>query len=677
MRTSNKVLFALDAVEPVAPDADEYFLEGWFVPNKDADTGDRLAVMVDGVAVPVFMGRSRPDVANHLGDPGATNCGFVARFKAPRGDNNVRLVAQTSNGEVVLANMTLDARPGLKTPKTPDRRGVSTYRDWLGKREPALFWPEDEIADRLSVLTYQPLVSIILPTYNTDLYFLERCVHSVLEQHYAHWQLCVADDSSSGGRVIEYLRSIAAQDPRVVVTVRKSNGGISAASNTALETAKGDFVVLLDHDDELHPFALLEVVRSLNTNEKADLIYSDEDKIDSIGRRSHPAFKPDFDMDMFLSFDYLGHLVALRRSLVSRIGGFRSACDGSQDWDLLIRAVEVIGPSRVDHIAKPLYHWRMHEDSTAFDLYSKPYARHAWARVISEHIERMGKKASAEPGLFYGSTRIRYKRPKDIGVAVFVRADDGPLQAAAIGADVDLRSTGLYELVNCAVRPLRVTLDGARGDSSLASQDSTTRGTEAHGPAVSSFSLPIRSLSEIPGDVFVFINRPIEGVNHAFFDELAAQAMRPECGLVTGISLDSDSRTAHTGLIGGRDGELMDPFAGITFSHHGYMGQLSVIRSVEAIGDYFFAVRREHLSDVGGLGAVSGAHMPRLVHRLIGNARKNGLLILVTPYAVATFAGEVPATAIEPLESNRPSGVSINPNLMAFQHLEHVLKGNI
>jgi len=319
----------------------------------------------------------------------------------------------------------------------------------------------------------------------------------------------------------------------------------------------------------------------------------------------------------------------------------------------------------------------MHEDSTAFNLYSKPYARHAWARVISEHIERTGKKATAEPGLFYGSTRIKYKRPTGLGVAVFLKGDDGPLQAAAIEADVDRRSTKFYEVGDGIVLPLSVRLDDPEGGSSLASQDSTTRGAEAFDTAGAFPQLTIRDLSEILGDVFVFINRPTESVNHSFFSELAAQAMRPECGLVTGISLDSDSHTVHTGLIGGRDGELMDPFVGITFSHHGYMGQLSVVRSVEAIGDYFLAVRREHLSAVGGLGAVSGAHIPRLVHRLIGNARKSELLILVTPYAVATFAGEAQAPAIEPLESNRCSGVSINPNLMAFQHLEQVLKGNI
>src|SRR5271166_1735420 len=676
MKHRDQVLFSLDTPEPAPLTADEYVLEGWFIPSEHNAT-DCLALVVDGAATPIRTGVYRPDVARYIGDPHVANCGFIARFKAPSFDGNVRLIAQTVTGELPLANILLKTYANFGEPKTVSGELVSSYREWLAQQEASLFWPKDEITNRLSVLAYQPLISIILPTYNTDLYFLERCVQSVFEQHYPNWQLCVVDDCSSDGRVVGYLRNVAAQDPRLTLTVHKSNGGISAASNTALETARGELVVLLDHDDELHRFALLEVVRHLNRNESADLIYSDEDKIDRIGRRSQPAFKPDFDIDMFLSFDYLGHLVALRRSLVSRIVGFRSACDGSQDWDLLIRAVEVIGPSRVDHIAKPLYHWRMHEDSTAFDLYSKPYARHAWARVISEHIERAGKNASAEPGLFYGSTRIKYKRPKDVGIAVFVRADDGPLQAAAIGADVDLRSTELYELVNCAVRPLRVTLDGAAGDSSLASQDSTTRRTEAQDTAVASSSLPIRSLSEIPGDVFVFINRPIDSVNHAFFDELAAQAMRPECGLVTGISLDSHSRSVHTGLIGGRDGELMDPFGGITFSHHGYMGQLSVVRSVEAIGDYFFAVRREHLSAVGGLGAVSGAHMPRLVHRLIGNARKNGLLVLVTPYAVATFAGEVQAPAMEPLESNRSYGVSINPNLTAFQNLEQVLKGNI
>src|SRR5271166_3172905 len=676
MKHRDQVLFSLDTPEPAPLTADEYVLEGWFIPSEHNAT-DCLALVVDGAATPIRTGVYRPDVARYIGDPHVANCGFIARFKAPSFDGNVRLIAQTVTGELPLANILLKTYANFGEPKTVSGELVSSYREWLAQQEATLFWPKDEITNRLSVLAYQPLISIILPTYNTDLYFLERCVQSVFEQHYPNWQLCVVDDCSSDGRVVGYLRNVAAQDPRLTLTVHKSNGGISAASNTALETARGELVVLLDHDDELHRFALLEVVRRLNRNETAELIYSDEDKIDRIGRRSQPTFKPEFDMDMFLSFDYLGHLVALRRDLVSRIGGFRSSCDGSQDWDLLVRAIEVIGPSRVDHIAKPLYHWRMHEDSTAFDLYSKPYARHAWARVISEHIERTGKKASAEPGLFYGSTRIKYKRPKDILLAVFVKGNDGPLQAAVIEADADRHSTGLYEVGNGVVRPLSVRLDGTEGESSLTGRGPLTRGTEARNAAGASPQIPIRSLSEMPGDVFVFINRPLESVNHAFFHELVAQAMRHECGLVTGISLDSNSSAVHTGLIRGRGGELMDPFAGITFSQHGYMGQLSVVRSVEAIGDHFFAVRRDHLSAVGGLGAVSGAHMPRLVHRLARNARKGGLLILVTPYAVATFAGEVQAPPMEPLESNPCSGVSINPNLMAFQHLDEVFKGNI
>jgi len=665
MKHRDQVLFSLDTPEPAPLTADEYVLEGWFIPSEHNAT-DCLALVVDGAATPIRTGVYRPDVARYIGDPHVANCGFIARFKAPSFDGNVRLIAQTVTGELPLANILLKTYANFGEPKTVSGELVSSYREWLAQQEATLFWPKDEITNRLSVLAYQPLISIILPTYNTDLYFLERCVQSVFEQHYPNWQLCVVDDCSSDGRVVGYLRNVAAQDPRLTLTVHKSNGGISAASNTALETARGELVVLLDHDDELHRFALLEVVRRLNRNETAELIYSDEDKIDRIGRRSQPTFKPEFDMDMFLSFDYLGHLVALRRDLVSRIGGFRSSCDGSQDWDLLIRAVEAIGSSKVDHIPKPLYHWRMHEDSTALNLHSKPYARGAWARVISEHIARTGKNATTEPGLFYGSTRIKYTRPEDLGVVVLVKADDGPLQAAALVAEVDRHHTRFYELINCVVRPLG-EMRAAPGAGLFLTRT----------PEDCDMDLPVSSISDIPGDVFVFINRQIETLNHRFFDELVAQAMRPGCGLVTGISLASDGRTAHTGLVRGRDGELMDPFAGITFSQHGYMGQLSVVRSVEAIGDLFFAVRREHLSAVGGLGAVSGAHMPRLVHRLARNARKSKLLILVTPYAVATFAGEVHAPAMEPLESISRSGVSINPNLTAFQYMDEVFKGSI
>jgi O-antigen biosynthesis protein len=670
--------FHLDTPQALRLNSHEYYLMGWFFkPGKTLGSAQQLLVVVDGVAIPAFTHCARLDVARSLGESEMANCGFFARFRVPLLDSHVSLIARTSEGDVILS----DSIPVLRS-SGEDSKGcaVLTYQEWLVQREPRLFWAEHEVFDRLSALCYQPLISIILPTYNTSSYFLKQCIKSVLEQRYAHWQLCVADDCSDNPWVLEYLEKVAAEDSRVDLSMRKNRGGISAASNTALAAATGEFVVFLDHDDELHPYALLETVRCLNRQENVDLIYSDEDKIDTYGLRSPPAFKPDFDMDMFLSLNYLGHLVALRRSLVSEIDGFRSVCDGAQDWDLLIRAVEKAGPRAVHHVKKPLYHWRMHEESTAMNLGVKPYARKAWRLVISEHIQRMGKRANAEQGLFYGSMRIKQKRTKDVTVGVFLREEDGALQAAALNLSLGQRWTKLYEIVNCMVYANNTGMVMMPEDASSATESSSVAGHRSSGPYAVTTELgyqPVRSLSELAEDVFIFINRPLEIVNHLFFDELTAQAMRDDVGVVTGISLDANRKTLHTGLIGMPAGELMDPFVGIEFPAPGYMGQLNLVRSVESISDEFFAVRRKNLTALGGLCSISATRMPQLVRNLVKNAKLNGLRVLVTPYAVATFHCASQLRCLEPIACDGQSDVRLNSNVVAFANLAEVLRGGL
>lgn len=524
--------------------------------------------------------------------------------------------------------------------------GASSYQDWLVTHERKLFCPEEEVAEKIASFSFKPLLSILLPTFNTNLVFLERCIKSVLNQRYPNWQLCVVDDCSSVAGVVRYIESMAAHDSRIELLVSISNIGISAASNLALEMARGEFVILLDHDDELHPFALLEVVDALNQNRELALIYSDEDKIDPDGHRVCPAFKPDFDRDIFLTFDYLGHMIALRRDIAAGLGGFRSSCNGAQDWDLLMRALETIEPQDVHHIPKPLYHWRMHSDSTALDLHSKPYVRRAWSKVLGDYVDRIGIQADVEAGLFFGSMRLKRLLVRDARLAVFLRTEDGAYQRAALAPNVDWQRTTFYDLLG----------------------SSLTLGSQAEAKWIWSFD-------EIEEDVLIFINRPLETVNHLFFDELIAQALRPDCGLVTGISVDA-GRVIHSGFIWGSEGELMDPFAGLRFPQDGYLGQLSVVREVETISDEFFAVRREHLARIGGLGAVSATFMPRLVAELTRYAHEQGLRVLFTPYAVATFEGVWSARSPDACSRDR-RGIQLNPNLASFANLREVLSGNI
>jgi len=440
--------------------------------------------------------------------------------------------------------------------------------------------------------------------------------------------------------------------------------------NAGLANATGDFVLFLHHDDELHPSALLEVVRRLNRADQVDLIYSDEDRIDDVGTLSQPTFKSDFDFDMFLAFNYLGGLTAMRREIVLGLRGFRSECDGAQEWDLLLRFAETIGLSAIDHIQKPLYHRRMRTPSAlGFGLATKS------SMVVSEHIERTGKKATAEPNLFYRSMRMRYLPARDTRAAIVLRTEDGIFQVSTIAESCGGLITRFYELIGCSLRQATLAL----ASRVIAREPDVSmriiEGEEGSYLRRGREFAPIISLSEMSEDVFVFVNWPLETVNHAFLDELVAQAMRDDCGLVTGLSLNSNGLTLHTGLLRKPGGDLMDPFAGIPFSQQGgYIGQPRAVREVEGITDEFFAVKRAHLCAVGGLRAVTGSHMSRLVRKLAKNAKDQGLKILVTPYAVATFDQALQRLPIESVCSNGSTGICMNPNVMDFKDLDGALR---
>lgn len=649
-----RLFFCLDTPDPVPVNPREFFLKGWiFQHSKFRNEVPRLKLIVDGSELPVTQGCGRSDVGEHLGYPGSDQCGFFALFDRPKWDPNVKLIGQIDSEERTLAAMTVPLARDKRNSSNGEPR-ITSYLDWIVHVEESLFWPDDEIADRIAGLARCPLISIIVPVFNTNPLFLERCIESVLKQRYANWQLCITDDASRDSTILSYLEKVAAADERIVFRRSPQNGGISRASNLSLESAKGEFIVLLDHDDELHPFALLEVVRRLNEVHDCALIYSDEDKIDDFRRRSQPAFKPDFDLDMFRAFDYLGHLVALRRDIVDRIGGFRPSSDGAQDWDLLLRAVEVAGPAAVSHIPKPLYHWRIHDDSTSTNLLSKPYVRNAWIHVLSEHLSRVDDAATVEPGVYFGTMRVKYGKQDQNRIAAFIRMEDGDYQSALIETLLEPEPNSLYQIADCVVR--RLPSEGQSSANDI-------------GPCMS-------SLSEIDGDIFIFINRPLETLNHAFFDELARQAARSDCGLVTGVSLDRNGKVASSGFIGKASGELIDPFAGFKFLEPPYMWQLGVTRRVETISDFFFATHRRHLAAIGGLAAVCGTRMPQLVNKLIQNAGREGLGIIVTPYAVATF-DDLFRDASQPAPLRQPGSrsVNINPNLELFSDFQMVMRG--
>lgn len=243
--------------------------------------------------------------------------------------------------------------------------------------------------------SWQPFFSVVVPVFNVEEKWLRKCLESVLAQSHANWELCIADDASAAPHVRTVLQEYAAKDRRIKVFFRKENGGIAAASNSALRLAEGDFVAFLDHDDELTPDALAENARLLARHPEADFIYSDEDKIDEAGRTHSPFFKPDWSPDTFLSQMYTCHLSVYRRTLIQKVGGFRGGFEGSQDYDLVLRLTELT--TRIFHIPKILYHWRTLPQSTAANASAKGYTHDSGLEAVKQAVRRRGAAGWVEP----------------------------------------------------------------------------------------------------------------------------------------------------------------------------------------------------------------------------------------------------------------------------------------
>jgi len=274
-------------------------------------------------------------------------------------------------------------------------------------------YSQEEIQAFLKEMTdlpSKPLISVLMPVYNPNPEFLDQAIQSVLNQLYPYWELCIADDASTIPGVKDVIEKHRDSEPKVKVVYRTTNGHISAASNTALGIAKGDFIALLDHDDLLHPLALFEVAKEINAYPDSAVIYSDEDKVTPRGSRIDPYFKSDFDPDLFLSQNLVSHLGVYLREAIVNIGGFRAGLEGSQDYDLMLRLLSRIEVSHIRHIPKVLYHWRISSQSVATSIDIKPYALKAGQKALCDHLADRQLKAQVNTYENFGY-KIAYALP--------------------------------------------------------------------------------------------------------------------------------------------------------------------------------------------------------------------------------------------------------------------------
>lgn len=289
---------------------------------------------------------------------------------------------------------------------TYNKKIKSQYNIWFKKHTPSKDEIKRQQKDSLT-FKYLPKISIITPVYNPPSKYLILCLESVIKQSYQNWELCLTDDCSTNSEIKKILNDYLKKDHRIKVIYRSINGHISQASNSSLKIATGEFIALLDHDDELAPQALYKIVNFLNIHPNADLIYSDEDKLETNGVHTEPSFKPEWSPDMFLSTNYLCHLTVIRKSLVNKINGFTKGLEGSQDYDLFLRITEIT--QNIFHIPDILYHWRKIPGSTAAVYSTKSYANQASIKSLKNHIQRTKTKATVINGIQQGTFRIIYQ----------------------------------------------------------------------------------------------------------------------------------------------------------------------------------------------------------------------------------------------------------------------------
>jgi glycosyltransferase involved in cell wall biosynthesis len=536
-------------------------------------------------------GLERPDVASRHNFEPAAHSGFELSFSLTPGRHDPIIEVLGADGQWHLV-----AAPAI-TAFAHSQPITGTYAQWIDlydRLNPARLLA---YKDRLAHLPRQPLISILVPVYNSPERWLARAIASVRGQLYQNWELCLADDTSTAAHVRPLLEQVAREDARIKVVFREANGHISAASNSALELATGEFIALLDHDDELPPHALAEVALALAVRPDADLIYSDEDKIDEEGRRFAPYFKPDFLPDLFLSQNYLTHLAVYRAELLRRAGGFRLGFEGSQDWDLALRAIELTAPARIVHIPKVLYHWRAIAGSTALTLDQKNYHVDAARKALADHLQRTGRRAElrAVPG---GHWRLQHPLPAPPPLVSIIIPTRNGLEHLRRCVD-SLRQKTTYPHYE-----ILIVDNGSNDPATLA----WLREISAQGVRVLPYPHPFNysainnfAAKEAQGELLALLNNDLEVITSDWLEEMAAQALRPEIGAVGAMLYYPDDRIQHAGAVLGIGGVAGHAFKLFRRGTDGAFNRARLVQNYSVVTAACLVIRKELFFKVGGL----------------------------------------------------------------------------
>ena len=473
------------------------------------------------------------------------------------------------------------------------------YGGWIKYNEPK----DADLKKQMSVkFELEPKISVVVPMYNTKEKFFKELIKCMMDQTYSNWELCLADGSPKQN---ENLKKYYEQDERIKYKFLNGNLGIAGNSNAAIEMATGDYIALLDHDDVLADYALYEIVYNLNKFPNAEFLYSDEDKIDENGNRYDAYFKPDIAPDTLRCQNYICHFSVFKKELMEKLGGFRENYDGAQDYDIFLRMLEITDPKNISHVPKILYHWRVHNESTAkLNSNAKNYAFEAGKKAIEDHIKRVGLEGTVSKGCIDGIYRIDYKVIGEPKVSIVIPNKDGKdILEVCINSIFEKSTYKNFEIVitennsetneifdyyKTLLKNDKIKIVNYNTGKRIETEDECSlEYTNKNRREVKSgfnYSAIINfGVKNTTGEYVVQLNNDTELITPNWLELMLGFCQRKDVGAV-GVKLYyQDETIQHAGIIVGIGGIAGNRFKSIPKSGHGYFAKESMIENLSAV----------------------------------------------------------------------------------------------
>ena len=494
-------------------------------------------------------------------------------------------------------------------------------------------WYEAYIPDEETLETqrkhrfdYKPLISIAVPAYQTPVEFLKQMIESLISQTYSEWELCIANASPDNEGMQKVLADYSARDSRVRFCNLKENLGIAENTNQAFAMAKGEFMGLLDHDDLLAPNALYEIVKALQDHPEADALYTDEDKVTTeLDEHFQPHLKPDFNLDLLRSNNYICHFFVVRRSIVEKAGGFRKEFDGAQDYDFIFRCTE--NAREVLHVPEILYHWRTHKASTADNPASKMYAFEAGKRAIEANLERTKTKGIVTHTQDLGFYRVKYPVQGNPLVSVIIPNKD---EKETLQTCLEmLEKNTSYQNFEIIIIENNSTTDEIFKYYKELSKDPRIHllrwGKEFNYSAINNFGV-----AHAKGEYLLFLNNDVKAINPDWMEEMLGVCQRPEVGGVGAKLIYPDNTIQHAGCVIGMGGIAGHMFVDMPADRTGYLHKASLLQDMSAVTAACLMMKKNVFEEAGGFTEDLAVAFNDV--DLCLKVRKNDHLIVYDPY---------------------------------------------